>query len=153
MIGSRFWSCVLRERMVSPNLRLMTEFTVSVFQRCPNSPSRRAVATKSALAFRSGSTSLPCRRIGGIMSSELSFGVKACIRQHQPSALLGFAMSAKTSTATFQGVQMSHIITRSIARLPGENVLAFCSNSIGAFDPVFVRSSTASLVIQTGLSR
>ena len=35
MIGSRIWSSVLRERMVSPNLRLITEFTVSVFHRGP----------------------------------------------------------------------------------------------------------------------
>lgn len=79
--------------------------------------------------------------------------IETGIRQHDPSALLGCTMRAKSSTAAFQGIEMSHIITWSITRLPGKDVLTFCANCISTFDPVFVRSATAGLIIQTGLSR
>ena len=79
--------------------------------------------------------------------------IETGIRQHDPSALLGCTMRAKSSTAAFQGIEMSHIITRSIPRLPGKDVLTFCANCISTFDPVCVRSAAAGLIIQTGLSR
>src|SRR5215211_1733157 len=80
-------------------------------------------------------------------------GIKACIRQHHPSTLFAFAMSTKAGTTSFQGIQMRYIVTGSVARLPREDVLTGCAHRISAFDPLLVGSSTASLVIQTGLSR
>src|SRR5215210_2441538 len=105
----------------------------------------------SGFAFRIEKFAMASDRRNNVQRAQV-LSIEACIRQQHPSALFGLAMSAKSSTAAFQGIEMSHVITRSIPRLPGKNVLTFCTNCISTFDPVFVRSATAGLVIQTGLA-
>src|SRR3972149_783506 len=78
--------------------------------------------------------------------------IKACVGQHDPSALL-FFMGAIVRTTAFQRLEMSHIAAGSESRLPGKNVLTARSNRISTFQPVFVGPATACLVVQTGLSR
>src|SRR4026209_1255594 len=72
----------------------------------------------SGFPFRMNKFAMSSNRRNDVQRIKL-MSIKACIRQHHPGALSGFAMSTKSSTAAFQRVQMSHIVTGSIPRVPG----------------------------------
>lgn len=135
-----------------PNLRLMTEFTVSVFHSWPYTPSRRAWATKSVLALREGSSRLPPLRTGGIRSPLNGLPIKTCVGYHHPGSSLSRVLPI-ASDISAQAWQRRSIAPQIPTGSPGQDKPRFGTNRIGPIYLVLVEPSTTGLVVKIGLSR